>query len=144
MGRKGAYLERELERVISHLSTLGIHGHKNHVKRTAEGQYLEGEPFDYEVFVNGTVHCFDAKECRENLWSLKNAKPSQVNALLQCAAHGAEAYFLVWFEKGGLRRFDAAYVKAALTSGKKSLSADEGRPWDWEKLISDKSRKSTT
>lgn len=135
MGRKGAYLEREIERVLSYLSTLGIHGHKNHVRRTAEGQYLEGEPFDYEVFVNGTVHCFDAKECAGKTWSLKNAKLSQIDNLLKCAAHGAEAYFLVFFKAfQKLKRFDAAYVKDALRSGRVSLGPDEGVDWDWTVL----------
>lgn len=136
MGRKGAYLEREIERVLSYLSTLGIHGHKNHVRRTAEGQYLEGEPFDYEVFVNGTVHCFDAKECAGDKWSLKNAKLSQVDNLLKCAAHGAEAFFLVYFKTvRKLVRFNVQFVKEAMCSGKKSLGPDEGADWDWRTLL---------
>ena len=48
--KKGSYLEREIDRVLKFLDTRGIHGHKNHPKRLNDGTYIEGEPFDYEVF----------------------------------------------------------------------------------------------
>jgi len=120
MANRGHYLETEIERVLRFLGNMGVHGHKNHARRTAEGAYLEGEPFDYEVLSDGVLHCFDAKECSGDKWSLKNAKLSQVDNLLKCAAHGAEAFFLVYFKKvRKLVRFDAQFVKEALCSGKK-------------------------
>ncbi|MDD4835774.1 Recombination protein U [Dethiosulfovibrio salsuginis] len=144
MARRGYRFEHEIDRVIAYLGSCGIHGHKNHARRTVDGVFLEGEPFDYEVFSNGKLHCFDAKESKTARWSLKNAKPAQVNALIQCANHGAEAYFLVHFEGSGVRRFDAEQVKAAMAAGKTFLTADEGRPWDWEELTGSRgSRKNT-
>jgi len=135
MASRGHYLEKEIERVLKFLESLGVHGHKNHARRTADGAYIEGEPFDYEVFSNGVLHCFDAKECAGKTWSLKNAKLSQIDNLLKCAAHGAEAYFLVFFKAfQKLKRFDAAYVKDALRSGRVSLGPDEGVDWDWTVL----------
>jgi penicillin-binding protein-related factor A (putative recombinase) len=114
---------------------MGVHGHKNHARRTAEGAYLEGEPFDYEVLSDGVLHCFDAKECAGDKWSLKNAKLSQVDNLLKCAAHGAEAFFLVYFKTvRKLVRFNVQFVKEAMCSGKKSLGPDEGVSWDWTEL----------
>ncbi|MCK9327192.1 MAG: Holliday junction resolvase RecU [Bacteroidales bacterium] len=142
MGRRGFYLENELDRVLKFLSNRGIHGHKNHARQTVDGAYIEGEPFDYEVISNGILHCFDAKECHGNRWSLKNAKLSQVQNLIQCANHGAEAYFLVYFVLSGkLKRFDAQFVKLALSSGKKSLIAEEGEDWDWQELTESRALK---
>lgn len=132
-------MERALDGALSRLRALGIHGHKNHPKRTITGRFLEGEYFDFEVIAAGKTYCFDAKECAGNRWNLGNAKPRQVEALLQCAAHGAEAFFVVLFRgRGlkGLRRFDAQDVADALRNGKKSLTADEGKPWSWKELIS--------
>lgn len=135
MASRGHYLEKEIERVLKFLESLGVHGHKNHARRTADGAYIEGEPFDYEVFSNGVLHCFDAKECAGDKWSLKNAKLSQMDNLLKCAAHGAEAFFLVYFKTvRKLVRFNVQFVKEAMCSGKKSLGPDEGVDWDWTVL----------
>jgi penicillin-binding protein-related factor A (putative recombinase) len=99
-----------------------------------DGIYLEGEPFDYEVFCS-PPHVFDAKESKTDRWSLGNAKPHQVKALLDCRNSGAEAYFLVLFPSG-LRRFDAEQVRAAMAEGKKTLRAEEGEVWEWEQFLS--------
>lgn len=144
MARRGHHLESEIDRVLEYLGSQGIHGHKNHARRTVDGVFLEGEPFDYEVLANGTLHCFDAKECQSKRWNLGNAKPAQINALRQCANHGAQAYFLVCFEGREVRRFDVEQVQAALAAGKGSLTAEEGRAWKWEELTgSRESRKNT-
>ena len=133
--RRGFEFENELNRVAKYLASVGIHMHKNHAHRTESGIYIEGEPFDYEVFSHGTVHCFDAKECSAKSWSLQNAKLSQINNLCMCQKNGAEAYFLVWFKKfNKVIRFDATIVKAALERGRKSLDPDEGEIWEWTEL----------
>ena len=128
--RRGAYLEKELQRILCFLNENGVHAHKNHCDRTVDGVYLEGEPYDYEVFAN-PVHVFDAKEAQGDRWPLSNAKPMQVKHLLNCAAHGAEAYFLVLFGGCDLRRFDVEFVNVAIAAGRKTLDKFEGKSWDW-------------
>lgn len=129
--RRGYFLEGQLTKVLDHLNSIGIHAHKNHPKRTADGTYIEGEPFDYEVFCS-PPHVFDAKEAKGTRWSLSNAKPSQIKHLLNCHNHGAEAYFLVLFQGFILRRFDVTDVVDALANGKGSLGISDGRAWDWQ------------
>ena len=133
--RRGHNFEAELDRLSKYLNANGVHMHKNHAKRTEQGVYLEGEPFDYEVFSHGVIHCFDAKECAGSRWNLKNAKLSQLNNLLMCQKNGAQAYFLVWYkERNLIIRFDAELIKEALKSGKKSLTPEDGEQWEWENL----------
>ena len=133
--KKGSHLENEMDRVLKFLDMRGIHGHKNHPKRTNDGTYIEGEPFDYEVFSPSGMWCFDTKECEADAWPLSKAKLSQVNSLMQCARAGCEAFFLVWFVKSRrLIRFDAVLVADSL--GKKgSLTPDEGVAFDWQVFL---------
>lgn len=134
--RRGYEFENELNRVSKYLNANGIHMHKNHARRTEQGIYLEGEPFDYEVISGGIIHCFDAKECSQDSWILKNAKLNQLNNLLVCRKNGAQAYFLVWFKKTNqIIRFDAEVIQKALTEGRKSIKAGEGKTWQWTELV---------
>ena len=138
--RRGHEFEAELNRVSKYLNANGIHMHKNHARRTEQGIYLEGEPFDYEVISGGTIHCFDAKECSGDRWNLSNAKLSQLNNLLVCQKNGAQAYFLVWYRKiNAVIRFDAELVKQKLADGVKSLKAEEGKKWEWIELLTSRS-----
>lgn len=137
--RRGFEFEIQLERLATYLNANGVHMHKNHARRTTEGVYLEGEPFDYEILCGGELHCFDAKECESKRWSLKNAKPQQLNNLLICARNGAEAYFLVLFKPDRIVRFNADLVQKALSKGGKSLGPEDGTKWDW--TVFDTSRK---
>jgi penicillin-binding protein-related factor A (putative recombinase) len=131
---RGIYLEKQLEKVIDFLRSRGIHGHKNHARRTKDGTYVEGEPFDYEVFCNGKLHVWDAKECHGSRWNLTNAKPHQLKHLLDCRHHGAEAFFLVLFHPDTLVAFDAEVIRQKMAAGQKSVTPAEGRPWDWQTL----------
>ena len=132
--RRGHYLEAQIQKVFDYLNSAGIHAHKNHAARTVEGVYLAGEPFDYEIFTS-PVHVFDAKEAKTGRWPLSNAKPSQMKALLDCSAHGAEAYFLVLFHGHALRRFDVGYVRQAIVDGRKALEENEGLEWDYRTFL---------
>lgn len=133
--KKGSYLEREIDRVLKFLDARGIHGHKNHPKRLNDGTYIEGEPFDYEVFSPSRLWCFDTKECESDAWPLSKAKLSQVDSLVKCARAGAEAFFLVWFAKTRrLVRFDAELIAARLGKGG-SLTPDEGVVFDWQVFL---------
>ena len=132
--QRGHFLESELDRVIEYLNSIGVHGHKNHARRTVDGTYLEGEPFDYEVLVDGVLHCFDAKESKTDKWALSNAKPLQVKHLQNCKKHGAEAYFLVYFaSRRKLKRFDVDVVIEEMKN-KSYLTPDKGGDWDWTEL----------
>jgi penicillin-binding protein-related factor A (putative recombinase) len=131
--QRGAYFQTQIDRLFDVLKARGIHCHKNHARRTIDGAFVEGEPFDYEIFVN-PPHVFDAKETRGDRWPLSNAKPHQVKALLDCAAHGAEGYFLVLFGDREIRRFDAGFVRDAMARGCRSLEKDEGKEWDWREF----------
>ena len=132
--RRGHVFETELGRVMSWLNEAGFHAHKNHPRRSVDGTFLEGEPFDYEVFSHGRLFCFDAKECHEPRWNLSTAKLSQIKHLMNCKKHGAEAFFLVLFAPRDVRKFDVEAVRLALAQGRKSLTAEEGGRWDWEEL----------
>jgi penicillin-binding protein-related factor A (putative recombinase) len=134
--RRGFYFEIQLEKIIEHLNENNVHAHKNHPRRTTGGVYVEGEPFDYEVFTRRGVHVFDAKESKTDEWSLSNAKAGQIKHLQNCKIiGGAEAYFLVLFEYEHVRRFDVEFVIKSITDGKKSLTKEEGAPWDWTELL---------
>jgi penicillin-binding protein-related factor A (putative recombinase) len=128
--QRGAYFETQIKRLFEALGARGIHCHKNHARRTIDGVFVEGESFDYEIFAE-PVHVFDAKETQGDRWPLSNAKPRQLKALLDCAAHGAEAYFLVLFNGKEIRRFDAGFVRDAMSYGRKSLEKSEGEEWDY-------------
>ena len=137
--RRGYEFECELNRVSKYLNANGIHMHKNHARRTEQGIYLEGEPFDYEVISGGVIHCFDAKECAGKRWNLSNAKLSQLNNLLVCQKNGAQAYFLVWYRnENAIIRFDAELVRQKLAEGQKSLTSEEGVKWEWTELLTSK------
>lgn len=132
--RRGHKLEQELGRLVEYFNSIGVHAHKNHVKRTVSGVYLEGEPFDYEIFKEGKLYCFDAKECQGDKWPISNGV-KQLASLRDLAAHGAEAFFLVWFVKTNqLIRFDIGCVFKAIDDKKTALSPQEGVPWKWEEL----------
>lgn len=83
---------------------------------------VEGESFDFEIFHNGKLYAFDAKTCHSGQWNIAtNAKLKQVKSLTDLAAHGAEAFFLVYFVNvRELVRFDVPLPD------KKSLTPDDG------------------
>ena len=134
--RRGYEFEAELSRLSKYLNGKGIHMHKNNALRTQQGVYLEGEPFDYEIIVDGIVHCFDAKECVGSRWNLSNAKLSQLRNLLVCQKNGAQAYFLVWYRnENDIIRYDAEIIRQKLADGVKSVTPKEGEKWEWTELL---------
>ena len=133
--RKGGHLEQQIGTVLKYLESLGIHGHKNNALRTQDGQYISGEPFDFEVF--GHKHfVFDAKECEMRSWNLKsNAKLSQINAMKMCKNYGAEAFFLVYFiQEHKVIMFDVDIIIDAMSKGIRGLTSSEGVVFDWQIL----------
>ena len=133
--RKGGNLEREIDKVLKFLDSQGIHGHKNHAKRAPDGTFIQGEPFDYEVFSPSKTYCFDAKECQSKAWPLSAAKLSQVNNMLKCSKAGCESFFLVYFTSiHKLIRFDIKTVQEKLGQ-RGSMSPEEGVEFDWQVFL---------
>lgn len=127
-GYRGKALERSLNKLCKEIQKQGFHAHKNEPKRTYDGRFISGEPFDYEIFTPNYKWCFDAKECKGDSWNLSNAKLSQVNALKQCKNAGLDAFFLVYFyQTKKLIRFD---VDTVINSDKSSLKPEDGTEVD--------------
>ena len=151
--RRGSKLEKWLDEICVQLNSLGCHAHKNQPRRTFDGFYIEGEPFDYEFFVNGQVHCFDAKEnmSGRNAWKISYGGEigKKINArnmreavnLMNCARNGAQAYFLVFFGHpdsevyNKLIRFDASMIYAAMRRGEPEVHYSEGQIWDLNEIM---------
>lgn len=136
-GSRGKALEKTINKLLTVIQKQGFHGHKNQPERCYSGQFISGEPFDYEIFTDKVKWCFDAKECKSKVWNLKtNAKLTQINALKQCKNAGMDAFFLVYFYPDRkLVRFDVDQVISSITNGVKSLSSADGIEVDLNELL---------
>lgn len=130
---RGKALERELNRLCKTVQKQGFHAHKNQPQRSYTGKFIAGEPFDYEIFTDRVLWCFDAKECQREKWSLSNAKLSQINALKQCKNAGLEAFFMVYFyPTKQLIRFD---VDTVIEADRSYLVPEDGIEVDLNVLL---------
>lgn len=134
MSQKGKYLEKQIEKLINAVIARGYWGQKNHPNRLFDGTYLDGEPFDYYIMTDEIKWAFDAKECAYKHWPIRDKEIKQTNNLLHLQRCGFEAFFLVLFDKN-LVRFDANQVAAALKQGRHSLTAEEGKPFDYRRAL---------
>ena len=132
---RGKYLENQIEKLIDHVIANGYWGQKNHERRTASGVYLEGEPFDYYIMTDKIKWAFDAKECKGPRWPIKDKEIRQTNNLLRLKKCGFEAFFLVLFAPANLVRFEAETVATVLTTGRRSLRPEEGKPFDYKEVL---------
>ena len=89
--QKGRNFEKEIEKVIEYIKKIGFHGHKNHPKRLQDGTYLEGESFDYEIFLPNRHDCFDAKQCKSDTWHILKKDIKQTNELKKCKNAGCKS-----------------------------------------------------
>lgn len=128
--QKGRSFEKQIEKVIDYIEKLGFHGHKNYAKRTSKGLYLEGESFDYEIFLPNRHDCFDAKECKTDTWHIVKKDIRQVNELKKCKNAGCNAYFLICFENKDVRQIDVDVVIEYLKQNKKSIKKYGLSSWD--------------
>ena len=147
MPRRGQELESYINSLLLKLEAIGIHGHKNNPLRTMQGITLQGEPFDYEVFMPDCIHLFDAKECsdRNCKWNISGFYDTgsrlykQLNALYWAKyTHTShlwrfiEAYFLVWFKHSKDNQFvmfNVLTVNHTVCEGKKYLTPEYGEAW---------------
>ena len=119
--QKGRSFEKQIEKVIDHIEKLGFHGHKNYAKRLEDGTYIEGESFDYEIFLPNRHDCFDAKQCDTDTWHIVKKDVRQVNELKKCKNAGCNAYFLICFENKDVRMIDVDLVINYLMKNIKSI-----------------------
>lgn len=134
--RKGNKFEAQIDKVIEYVLSQGYEAHKNYCNRTIDGHYIEGEPFDFEIFIKGLWLCFDAKECNSKKWQLSNAKTKQVYHLLRCKKAGIDAFFYVWFVKDNkLVKYDVDYINKLIINNQKSVAPDDGVPYDLGKEV---------
>lgn len=129
--RKGFAFEGQIKKLLDVVNTLGFHAHKNQPARLADGTYVEGEPFDYEIILPGYVACFDAKESHDTSWHIKPKDIKQAEHLKHCKNGGADAFFLVYFfHLRKCLKIDVDIVIDLLQAGGKSVSAEYGCLWD--------------
>lgn len=128
--QKGRNFEKQIEKVIEYIEKIGFHGHKNYPKRLQDGTYLEGESFDYEIFLPNRHDCFDAKQCNTDTWHILKKDIKQANELKKCKNAGCKAYFLICFENEDVRMIDVDLVIAHLKQNKKSIKKYGLLEWD--------------
>lgn len=140
--RRGQSLERQIDGLIKNINALGYHGHKNNPKRLVNGAYIEGEPYDYEIFLSyggGRAYyaCFDAKECDDIVWHMKDKDIKQAENLKHCKNANVDSFFLIYFiPLKVLLKIDVDDVIAVLKNGHKSVSSTLGTQWEINKILS--------
>lgn len=112
-------LEKNLNRMFSRLPVFfkKLHPHRLHT-----GQYVEGEPFDYILIMEGTTYCFDAKEQNDDLY-FKEIPMHQFNDMLKAEKHGATVFFLIYFKKHHKLKF--VHPSTIMRDNKASISSEE-------------------
>ena len=133
--QKGIDFEKEIEKIIGYIEKLGFHGHKNYPKRLQDGTYLEGESFDYEIFLPNRHDCFDAKQCITDTWHILKKDIKQTNELKKCKNASCKAYFLICFENKYVRMIDVDVVINYLKENKKSIKMYGLPEWDLLKEV---------
>lgn len=133
--KSGRSFEKQIEKVIEYIESLGFHGHKNYPKRLEDGTYIEGESFDFEVFLPGRHDCFDAKQCKTNTWKIVEKDIKQANELKKCKNAGCNAYFLICFENKDVRMIDVDDVIDILKQNKKSIKNVDLKKWSLLKEV---------
>lgn len=128
--RKGYKFEKQIQKVLDYVNSIGGHAHKNHPERTVDGTYIKGEVFDYEVFLPNYKACFDAKEVVTDTWYMLKKDIIQAENLKHCKNAGLQAYFLIYFKNRGVLQIDVDKVIKVLEQGKKSINYTLGCEWD--------------
>ena len=140
MPRRGYKFENQIKKVCDYVEAIGGHAHKNHAERLQDGTYINGEPFDYEVFLPNYKAVFDAKECKTRKWHMVDKDIKQCNEMKKCKNSGFKAYFLICFEGSDVRMIDVDTAIETLNKGKRTIFA-EGQPtWDLLAILGGKSK----
>lgn len=138
---RGHSLETQINSLCKNINALGFHAHKNNPERLSGGEYIQGEPYDYELFFlydGGKPYyaCFDAKECNELTWHMKPKDIKQAENLKHCKNAYIDAFFLVYFVPlKVLLKIDVDDVINVLKTGSKSIPSTLGNKWEINKLL---------
>lgn len=138
--QRGRKFEKEIEKVIAYIETIGGHGHKNYAHRTQDGIYLSGECFDYEIFLKEYKAVFDAKEVEGDTWHILEKDIKQCNELKKCKNVGIDAYFLVCFKGKEVKQIDVDIVIEYLRQNKKSIKKEIGAEWELLKILNTRNK----
>lgn len=133
--RRGFDFEAQVDKVVEYVNNIGAHAHKNNPKRTLDGIFLEGEPFDYEIFLKDYKAVFDAKKADTKVWHMLKKDIIQAEKLKHCKNTGLKAYFLVCFENKYVRQIDIDKVIDVLKQGSKSIPIELGCEWELLKIL---------
>lgn len=139
--QRGHSFEKQIEKVIKYIEKLGFHGHKNYPKRLEDGTYIDGESFDYEIFLPNRHDCFDAKQCKTDTWKITKKDIKQTNELKKCKNAGCNAYFLICFENKDVRQLDVDIVIGYLKQNIKSIKKYDLPKWDLIKDLKNRGKK---
>ena len=120
----GKQFENQIEKVLQIKTSKKGHYHKNNALRLHSGQYIDGEPFDFEVFLPDYYAVFDAKTLKGDRWQIREKDIKQAYNLLRCKEVGLRAYFLINFN-GDVREIDINQVIQTLESGIKHIKKEE-------------------
>ena len=121
----GEEFERQVEQVLkSYVARHGGHYHKNNPLRLHSGQYIKGEPFDFEIFTKDIKAVFDTKSLKGTTWNMREKDLKQADNLLACRRAGLEAYFLVNFN-GEIREIDIMKVVEVIAENRKNVKLKE-------------------
>lgn len=135
MPRRGFKFENQINKICDYVEAIGGHAHKNNPARTQDGTYIQGEPFDYEIFLPNYKAVFDAKECKTRKWHMVDKDIKQCNEMKKCKNVGFKAYFLICFEGYDVRMIDVDTAIENLKNGSKTISAEGNPEWDLIKLL---------
>lgn len=130
------YLEYQIDKLIEKIDKMGFHAHKNNASRNFDGKYIQGEPYDYDMFLPGYCACFDAKMCQKSSYNIKDKDIKQINNLAKCKKAGMDSFFIIYFSSAKkLLKYDVDILVEILESGKKSINMDKGIKWDIDNII---------
>lgn len=110
-------LEKNLNKLLARLPLFykKLHPHRLHT-----GQYIEGEPFDYLIIMDGITYCFDAKENKNDLQA-SEIPLHQFNDLLKAEKHGAVVFFLIYFSTA--KKLCFIHPQTILNDGKATVNS---------------------
>lgn len=134
-GQKGRRLEKEVDKLLDYIALMGYHGHKNHPLRTSDGKWIQGEPYDYDIFLPGYHAAFDTKECATRSWHMLPKDIRQTDTLLRCQKAGLDAFFLILFEGKVLRKVPAKMAADILESGHKTVHMEDCEVWSIDRIL---------
>ena len=126
-GNRGRGLEKAIKKLFASYESRGIHCQQNHPEQLHDGTLVKRHGFDFQIFYKNKFYAFDAKECALPAWPLDKAKVHQLKALLDVAANGGEAFFLVYFTgEKKLIKFGAEIIQKAIINGQKKIHPQAG------------------